>query len=29
MIPETWNKLDGLRGLTSRSRFIAELIEKI
>ena len=26
--PDTWNKLDGLRGLVSRSKFIADLIER-
>ena len=29
LTPEQWNKLDGLRGLTSRSKFISALIDKL
>ncbi len=28
MTPERWKKLDGLRGLTSRSKFISNLIDE-
>jgi hypothetical protein len=27
--PAMWNKLDGLRGLVSRSKFISNLIDKL
>ena len=29
LAPSIWNKVDGLRGLVSRSKFISQLIEKL